>query len=124
MGIFQLKGEILKYSFNTDNSAPSSSFTAQTSLSIAFSALSVNSEAYLYISNESRGEYDASGIIDLLDGVKSDKKNTPVKSGSGKSEPKIPSSRCSLSDTRGNTLVFDIFTTHSHRVLTLMKDLL
>ena len=99
------------YRYTSSTSAPTSDFKTYIGFSSSLSSMSIGSEYTMWISNYSLNigtGKSISDIINLLDDIKSDKKNTPIKPGSGKSSPIIPSDRCTLSNIFGVSLTFDI----------------
>ena len=99
------------YQYTSSTSAPTSDFKTYIGFSSSLSSMAIGSEYTMWISNYALNigtGTSISDIIDLLDGIKSDKKDTPIKSGSGKSSPKISSARCTLSNIFGVSLTFDI----------------
>jgi hypothetical protein len=104
MSLFQLKGDILSYTFQSGTTAPSASYSTYLSFSSNITGMTTGVTYTLYISHTNGKGGDVFDIIDLLDGVASQNK-IPVKG--IKPQSTIPSSRCSVSSYSG-TLIFDI----------------
>jgi hypothetical protein len=100
------QGATLTYNFTGGTGAPSVEFSGKTSFSTAFASMSIGSEYTWYVSTKTNRDTTVSDIIDKFDGIKSDKKNTPVKG--SKTAPSIPSTQVTLSSKRGSSLVFDV----------------
>ena len=104
-----LKRDILIYNYDSSTSAPSADFKTKIGFSSAISGMSVGTEYTMYISNYSRNVGTATTIsdtIDLLDGVKSDKKDTPVKG--SKTAAFVPSAFCTVTNRKGRSITFDV----------------
>ena len=104
MSIFQLKGDILTFVYDSGTSQPSTDYTGKIGFSTNPASMVANTQYSMYISTYNNKEDDIYDIIDLLDGVES-KEKVPVKG--SKEETIVPSSRCALT-SRGVTFIFEV----------------
>jgi len=104
MSIFQLKGDILTFVYDSGTSQPSTDYTGKIGFSTNPASMVTGTQYSMYISTYNNKEDDIYDIIDLLDGIES-KEKIPV-TGS-KEETIVPSSRCALT-SRGVTFIFEV----------------
>jgi len=106
MSIFQLKGDILSYTYTGVTGVITTNFSTYLGFKFEISGQTSGDTNSLYISYTNGKNADVTNIIDLLDGIPSTVK-VPEKSGVTTTARVTPSSRCAVTSPNG-TVVFDV----------------